>query len=271
MVVLMPTMSGATQLNLDCFDILDKGHALDFKRKYKTKSTLQSTDSSNWIPDIVINNLYKTKYAEFSFTEDRDKVEADRVRIQMNLYELPLTTDIALVNFKFFIDKDLKPFLKSKREFKWLTIFEIWNDPGWKNKEHPFRITVNLTKRANKNFLRPIISGEFKESKSNKWIVEWSNKLDIEIYPDQFYFFASAIKLEEKNSLAVTLSGGKDHKVSELHKVDSLTHKDNTSDSNIWGINPIKLYTSPNVLDRISASGSSLKIKFYDPQVCLPH
>jgi hypothetical protein len=255
---------------MSCYSLIDKHNIRDLNHKYKINKNMQTTRAGNWQPNIVTGTLANITFAEFSFTRSEEWVDDDRIRIQMNLYDLPSTVDQAYIKFKFLFSDELKKFLLSDNAIKWLTIFEIWNEPGWQDKPYPYRISFNLHKKSEEHFFTPVITGEYKNTISGTWEVDWMESLDIDIYTNQIYSLYSKLRLTGDSGIEIGLSGGQNNKQAKLNKRGSMNHS-LTSEANIWGLNPIKLYTSPEILNRIEETGAKLKINFYSPEICLPY
>jgi hypothetical protein len=229
---------------MSCFNLLNKYQIRHLEHKYKININTQTTEAGNWKPNIVTGSLINTDFAEFSYNQSDSWIDKDRIRIQIN-------------------------FLLSDDAIKWLTIFEIWNEPGWQSKPFPNRISFNLHKNSNEHFLTPVISGEHKNLTTGEWQVDWQESLAIPIYSNQIYSLYAKLKLRRNSGIELRLSGGKGNQKIEFTKNGKMTNSPE-NDTDIWGINPIKLYTSPEILDRIQKAKAKLEIKFYNPTICLP-
>jgi hypothetical protein len=256
---------------MSCINLLDTNPIQQLSYEDKISPKLQSTKAGNWEPAIVASPTSALDYVRFSFKKSEKLVEKDRIRIQINLYDLPVSTDKVNINFKFKFTDELRNFLLSDNAIKWLTIFEIWNVPGWQDKLYPFRISLNLYKNAHDHFLTPIISGELKNNISGVWEPKWKQSINIAIYSDQIYSFNASLNLSEDNSFEIKLSGGKGNEHERFIRKGDVVIGAHATDRKIWGINPIKLYTSPDILDRIEKANAKLELIFYNPQVCLAY
>jgi hypothetical protein len=267
--LLMVNQVKGNEQAMSCFNLLNKYQIRHLEHKYKININTQTTEAGNWKPNIVTGSLINTDFAEFSYNQSDSWIDKDRIRIQMNLYNLPTKVDKAIIKFKFLFTDDLENFLLSDDAIKWLTIFEIWNEPGWQSKPFPNRISFNLHKNSNEHFLTPVISGEHKNLTTGEWQVDWQESLAIPIYSNQIYSLYAKLKLRRNSGIELRLSGGKGNQKIEFTKNGKMTNSPE-NDTDIWGINPIKLYTSPEILDRIQKAKAKLEIKFYNPTICLP-
>jgi hypothetical protein len=267
-IYIVSTISFSRTIDLQCYSLLEHEDNSKLSKKFHITNRMQTSKIASWKPTVLFKQIGDRPYAEFSFTNVNKKIMIVRNRIQMNIYDLPPKIDRLTSSFEFSIDDGLDNFLKSNAQVQWLTLFEIWNDPGWKNKRYPFRISLNLHKDSEKNYLTPVVSGETKDNKTGEWIKEWDKRLNINILTTELYSLNTTINLSEDKIFTLKLQDKSN--TAYFERRANLTHRKNKNDQNIWGLNPIKLYTSTSILELIKSKDASLSIKFYRPRLCLP-
>jgi hypothetical protein len=235
---------------------------------------IQTQTTKDWLP--IVNKVDNNEIVfEFVLSKqlDQDRIKIDfikntRQRIQVNLYSFSKRPKLITNNFKFELSPTLTSALNSDTEFEWLTIFELWNDPGWIKSDFPFRLTLNLTKDKKSTFLTPTVKGQFKDYVSGNWQTMWEESIDFEIFAGVEYQLQMVIDMDNNPNLKVTINNLQNGNSIKTESFILLHHPNYNGENGVWGINPIKLYTGSKILNSIFEKKSNLSIKFSDVLVC---
>lgn len=176
---------------------------------------------------------------------------------------------------RLFLPKDFDQFSNGTVPGKgdWITLFEYWNNAVWpSNATYPFRISVNLDKVTPdpSSPIRFEIHGQVNEAGKFKTIwggtkesfnVPTGKWMTIEIY------FKEGKGSDGKFYLAATPDGGSK---TVVFNVSSPTcHPDDPAPDGLTEINPLKLYTSANVVNYMNAKGGKLQVFWDDYKIWL--
>lgn len=157
--------------------------------------------------------------------------------------------------------------------FGWLTLSEWWNDPGWLSSPHPFRISVNLAKReaGPRQTLYFGVSASVPEpSKPENWDRHlWQvRNADFAVPVGRWmrvdYYFRDGLAGEGRFVMTVTPEGGSRHVIADV--TGPTRHPDAARSDGLTHFNPVKLYTSRQLVDHVRRSGSAL-VTYWDDLV----
>ncbi len=251
----------------NCVYLLNEKALKAFDRLYGTHSSYQYSSASNWKVEKTSQNTELDNAVEFEIEHSNRYVESDRLRAQLNVYGLPESVNTVFYSGYFTLNKSVKNYEMSMDENQWLNIFEIWNQPAWENGTNAFKFSINLTKNKDEHTFYPTLSAQYKKKGSSNWTLLWSSDLDIEVHSDKKYrldVYGSAHKI---NSLMVEVSSENE----STRKVffDGLVYPYTNSSARFWGINPFKLYSGVDVVERVAKHDAKLAIKFEEPTLCL--
>lgn len=241
-------------------------------REIRGQSTLplapyyQASQGGHWKP-IIRMGPPEEPHAEFAFVPTGRASDSHRARIQLNYYQLPERTDLLELEFSFSLTRLMDPAMNSDVSFDWLTVFELWNEPDWIGSDYPFRVSLNLTKRPDEPYLQPRLYGQTKDREDGKWHSQWATRLDFRIKPGVRTRFRFSADLGQPGGMVVELES-EDQYLSFIAPRRFLVHPERPDDRSLWGFNPVKLYTSNAVLDRLDANGGRLAITYFPATVC---
>lgn len=236
-------------------------------RRLRINPYYQVSAAGMWEPKIRIATPPDEPHAEFSFIPGRRPSDSRRARIQLNYYQLPESTDYLDLDFDFSVTQMMSPAMDTDVAFGWLTLFELWNEPGWTDTETPFRISFNLRKRPEQRHLQPLLHGQIKDRKRGGWTSVWETALAFSITPGERYRFHFTGDLGQPGGMLIELEGPQQY-VTFVAPRSYLVHPGNPDDTSLWGFNPVKLYTSGAILDRLDESGGRLAVAYYPATVC---
>jgi len=201
------------------------------------------------------------------FWLDKPNVEASKGRIQGNLYG----------------NKGMKEFYQSERVFlhndfsavrtfpniiTWLTIAEFWNNITWSQTvPYGFRITLGIGKpvatTSDLYFILEAQNCELFADGSQKYTTLWFEtnqkvKVPIGQWFTLEYYYKEGNAENGKFYMTIQPDGGSKE---VIYNLTAITH--NSKDPNPDGVtdfNPIKLYTSKELINYMSAQGKTLQI-----------
>lgn len=212
-------------------------------------------------PTNPLNNVLR-------FWIKHPNVDDTKGRVQANIYN---NSDLNNVYYstRLYLPSDFNLLKDVGAEIKWLTIMEFWNDAHWMGSSFPFRITVNLQKiGAAPDSLRIGAHGQaydFATERYNQVIWDTTNTsfavpvgkwMNIEVHfiegdeaNGRFYFAVTP----ENETKTVVLD------------INNFTHHPaNPSPDGLGHFNPLKLYTSDDLINYVRDQGKLLNVYWDD-------
>jgi len=155
----------------------------------------------------------------------------------------------------------------------WLTLFEFWNDRNWGGSNFPFRISVGAKKllplSTNKFVMH--VDATYQLTATSSWqdMPNWKTNdsdenlaipvgtcMTVEIY------FKEGLNTNGRFWVRVTPDGGSPQVICNFYKTTH--HPNNPSPDGISELNPMKLYTSANVVNVAKAQNQALQVYWDD-------
>lgn len=205
------------------------------------------------------------------FWLDKPNVEGSKGRIQANLYGNKGMKSF-YQSVRMFLPDDFQTVRRFPKAIHWLTIAEFWNNITWSQIiPYGFRITLGIGKAvAQEGDLHFIIDAQdcelFADGRQ-KYTTIWSETNDkIKVPVGQWftmeYYYKEGDNKTGRFYLSITPEGGKKQIVFDIRKV---TH--NSMDPGPDGVtdfNPMKLYTSKELIQFMNSEGKTLQIYWDD-------
>ncbi|MFW6277350.1 MAG: hypothetical protein ACOC1J_01670 [Prolixibacteraceae bacterium] len=267
-----------------------------------TGTDLSVGGPNDWVKDIDENPLLGDIYIQFQggdssmryariiegpqnpenhvlqFWTNGPNVEGRKTRIQANLFEHPGQNMPGIYELyqsvRVYLPEDMGLLKSYPDKIGWLTIFEVWNNLQWMDDPYPFRITVGMGKDTeNESELHFHVGAEDYEypaqtgRQRGRYIKIW-HEMNKSINVPIGQWFTLEYYVKEGNGetgrfyMLITTEDGKKQVLFDIH---NFTH--NTKDPNPDGItlwNPLKLYTSKNLVNYMRENGSALEILWDD-------
>ena len=187
-----------------------------------------------------------------------------KARIQANLYGINKGCKDFYQSVRVFLTEDFSAVKSYPHEISWCTIAECWNNEWWvKNEPYGFRITLGIGKpsaaSADLNF---IVNAE---NAGQKEVWNGNNttlKVPIGKWFTMEYYFKEGNKETGRFWMAITPDDGPRQVVFDIH---NFTH--NTTDpspNGVTGFNPMKLYTSKELVAHVKSKGKTLQVYWDD-------
>ncbi|MDH7569341.1 MAG: hypothetical protein QHJ73_07115 [Armatimonadota bacterium] len=239
----------------------------DLERGLGCSFSLQYTggDESKRIARIVPDPVNpRNRVLQFRITDawvaDGNAVKA---RVQANIYGIRPGLKEFYQSVRVFLPEDWRALRRYPRGIRWLTISEFWNNSWWGADPHGFRITLGLGKpTADESDLFFILDAE---DTGRKMVWSADNhevKVPIGEWFTLEYYFKEGDSKSGRFYLAVTPADGRKRVVFD---VTNYTH--HTTDPAPDGLahyNPLKLYTSKELVGFMKALGKPLEVYWDD-------
>jgi hypothetical protein len=205
------------------------------------------------------------------FWLDQPNVEGSKGRIQANIYG-----NNGLYEFyqseRVFLHDDFNTVMTYPNKISWLTIAEFWNNITWSQTvPYRFRITLGIgkpvTTTSDLYFILDAQNCDLYSDGSQKYTTVWSEtnqtyKVPIGKWFTLEYYYKEGNAENGKFYMAITPQGESRQIIFNLTRI---TH--NTTDPNPDGVgdfNPIKLYTSKELISYMKSQGKTLQIYWDD-------
>lgn len=198
-------------------------------------------------------------------------VHGTKGRIQGNLYGNKGIREFYQQE-RIFLHDDFNAVRKYPQKIHWLTIAEFWNNITWSQTvPYRFRITLGIGKLTEgEDDLHFILDAEdcqlFADNRQKYTTVWAETNKDVSIPIGQWFTLEYYFKEGDNNTgrfyMAITPTGKRKQVVFDVRKI---TH--NTEDPHPDGVgefNPIKLYTSKELIRYMSGQGKALQIYWDD-------
>ena len=187
-----------------------------------------------------------------------------KARIQANIYNIANPYKEFYQRVRVFLHEDFNALRQYPYPINWLTISEFWNNEWWvKGEQNGFRITLGIGKpTAAESDLNFILEGE-----DAGQIKVWEAKNPaVKVPVGQWftleYYFREGNKVTGRFTVAITPDGGKKQTVFD---VTDYTHNSyDLAPNGLSGYNPMKLYTSREVVGFMKDQGKALQIYWDD-------
>ncbi len=303
LLIIVPSCKKSVNWNIECDNIEEQILFTDFSNcdVYKftvKKDKIQSTDTSSenysiWdelqshycIGDFHIsyedgerdqryaeicqdptnpnNNVIKFKIIEPHIREGIHK----KGRVQANFHDNKCIKEY-YQSVKLYIHPDMEYLKQWDEQVHWLSFFEFWNNANWDGERNPFRVTVSLIKNEN----GPVedmyfsVKGD-RDIRLGKWDPIWK-----EVAEDFSVPFATWMQIEiyllegdENNGrffMAITPEGGEKTVIFDIH--NTTQHPREKHPDGYTHMNPLKLYTSDDLINYMTDNDKNLEVYWDD-------
>lgn len=187
-----------------------------------------------------------------------------KARIQVDFYAIDGGYKEFYQSVRVFLTEDFEVLKNYPMRINWLTISEFWNDEWWrKGSKYGFRITLGIGKpTAEGSELNFILNAE---NQGQKEIWEGHNtsvKVPIGKWFTMDYYVKEGNDKTGRFYMAITPEGGQKQVVFDIHNYTHMT-KD-SAPNGFTGYNPMKLYTSKELISYVKSQGKTLQIYWDD-------
>ncbi|WP_080058423.1 hypothetical protein [Spirosoma aerolatum] len=189
-----------------------------------------------------------------------------KARIQTNLYGIQGGYTEFYQSVRVFLTDDFNALKTYPRPINWCTISEFWNNEWWVESEpYGFRITLGIGKSsAGKSKLNFILNAE-NAGQKEVWRADPTTS-NVAVPIGKWFTMEYYVKEGDQKTgrfyLAITPEGQARQVV---YDITNFTH--NTSDpapNGLTGYNPMKLYTSKELINHVKSQGKTLQVYWDD-------
>ncbi|MBC8109516.1 MAG: hypothetical protein H7Y04_00490 [Verrucomicrobia bacterium] len=188
-----------------------------------------------------------------------------KARTQTNIYAVKGGFKELYQSVRVFLTEDFRALESYPHKITWCTISEFWNNEWWvANEPYGFRITLGLGKTADENKLHFKVESEVTGQKL-VWKADHTIKrveVPIGKWFTMDFYFKEGDKETGRFYLAITPDGEKKKVVYDVH---DFTHNPaDPAPDGLTGYNPMKLYTSKDLVAYEKNLGKTLQIYWDD-------
>ncbi|WP_157687559.1 hypothetical protein [Pedobacter psychrophilus] len=190
----------------------------------------------------------------------------NKARVQTNLYGIKGGMKEFYQSVRVYLTDDFNAARSFPKRIPWCTIAEFWNNEWWvEGEKNGFRITVGVGKyTTEESDLHFILEAENAGQKL-LWRADYKASnvaVPIGKWFTMDYYFKEGNKENGRFYLAITPDGGKKQVVYDVH---DFTHGSyDQAPNGLTGYNPMKLYTSKELVSYVRAQDKTLQILWDD-------
>lgn len=188
-------------------------------------------------------------------------------RIQTNFYRMMPMKELR-ISVRFFLpEKEFSIVRTWERELSWLTLFEFWNDPNWGMEDSdPFRVSVNVFKYPGAGQKLTLeVHGQTLKNHVVRNI--WKRTSDFELPLGQWItcevFYREGALSTGRFVLTLTPDGGERQVVFDVRHWTCAPDKRKQL-TGLSFCNPMKFYTSADLVNYVREAGGELQIYWDD-------
>lgn len=233
----------------------------------------QGGNDSQRLAEIASDPLNLSNNA-LKFWIKEPNVDNGAGRVQANIYS---NNNIKELHYsvRLLISSDLKSVENAPFPVEWLTIMEFWNNANWSGENYQYRMSVNLQKSSkDKSSLEIGIKSQVRGSEPKEWLnpplweyVNNSFAVPVGTWMRIDIHFVEGDRATGRFIFSITPDGGKKLVV---HDIRNFTH--HPEDPNPDGLshfNPMKLYTSGELIDYVGSTERLLNLYWDDFRLSL--
>jgi len=219
----------------------------------------------------IISEPGNPKNHVLQFWLDAPNVEHSKGRIQGNLYNNNGIKEF-YQSIRIFLPTDFNAVRTFPQKIHWLTIAEFWNNITWSQSvPFGFRITLGIGKPVEKEsdlyFILDAQDCELFEGGRQKYTTIWAEtnqavKVPIGKWFTMDYYYKEGNNENGRFYMSITPEGEKKQIIFNLTKITHNTHDPNPD--GVSDFNPIKLYTSKELIAHMKSQGKTLQIYWDD-------
>lgn len=169
---------------------------------------------------------------------------------------------------RLYLHPDMAFLKEWEEQVHWLSLFEFWNNANWNGERNPFRVTVNLVKDENGHVDNMYFAAKGdRDIRLGDWDPVWYELADDFSVP-----FGTWMEIElylkegDKDNgrfyMAVTPENGEKHVVFDVY--NTTQHPREKYPDGYTDMNPLKFYTSDDLINYMKDNGKNLEIYWDD-------
>lgn len=190
-------------------------------------------------------------------------------RVQADIYKNKGLKEI-YQKVRVFFHPDFNELKNYPARIWWLTLFEAWNNGGWIDQEHAFRVSINFEKRKTsgsrpEEFYFHVHGQQYDES--NDYVdyyaqTNWNVPIPIGQWLTLETYFLEGDAKTGRFYFAMQPDGGKKEVIFDIH--DFTHHPKDPNPDGLTEFNPIKLYAPDEVINYMQDKKKVLQVYWDD-------
>jgi hypothetical protein len=206
------------------------------------------------------------------FWLNEPNVDGKKGRIQANIYGGEKGLKEFYQSERIFLPEDFQTVHTFPDKISWLTIAEFWNNITWnQNVPWGFRITLGIGKpepgECDLNFIIDGQDCQLFPDNSQKYTTLWSEinrqvKVPIGKWFTLDYYYREGDSQNGRFWMAIQPDGGEKQVIFDLTRITH--HSKDPAPDGVTEFNPLKLYTSKQLIDYMKSQGKTLQIYWDD-------
>ncbi len=193
-------------------------------------------------------------------------------RVQANLYESDAGIKKLFYSARLYLPADFNVVKNAPFDFDWLTLAEFWNNANWTGEDNIFRMKIDLKKVAESpDSLRVRAAAQAYNTQNNNWsddVWEYTNPdflVPVQKWMTFKMYFIEGDACNGRFILTITPDGEEE---TVVHDITNFTHHPSDPDPDgLKHFNPMKLYTSDDVIDYVTGAGGLLNVHWDDFEI----
>lgn len=251
-------------------------------------------EKNDWVQDLDSDNRYKNIYLNYTGGDSTRRFakiipepgnpknhvlwywlndswlaseHQQKARVQLDFYGIKKGYREFYQSVRVFLHEDFNTLKSYPAKINWLTISEFWNNEWWvATEKHGFRVTLGIGKPTAENSELNFILNAEDPGQKEVWRGDnTAVKVPIGRWFTMEYYFKEGDKDHGRFWMAITPEGGSRQVVFDI---TNYTH--NTKDpapDGLTGYNPMKLYTSKEVVAFMRSKGKALQVYWDDLKI----
>jgi hypothetical protein len=188
----------------------------------------------------------------------------EKARVQVDLYGIEGGYKEFYQSVRVFLHSDFNTLKNYPKKIGWLTISEFWNNEWWvAGEKFGFRITLGIGKPAGENNDLHFILNAENPGQKEVWNGDNpSVKVPIGKWFTMDYYVKEGNNETGRFYMAITPDGGKKQVVFDVKNYTHMTQ--DPAPNGFSGYNPMKLYTSKELVNFMKSQGKTLQVYWDD-------
>ncbi len=191
----------------------------------------------------------------------------EKARVQVSLYEIPQGYKEFYQSVRVFLPEDWNALRTFPERIPWLTIAEFWNNEWWvKGEKYGFRITLGIGKPGGEESDLNFILAADDSGKRDVWV---GDNTELKVPVGKWFTMDYYLKEGDRNTGRFYMTITPENEPTQIvFDITDYTH--NTKDpapDGFTGYNPMKLYTSKEIVSFLKSQGKTLQIYWDDLRV----
>ncbi|MDI1250690.1 MAG: hypothetical protein PSV13_17645 [Lacunisphaera sp.] len=187
-----------------------------------------------------------------------------KARVQVEFYGIKGGFKEFYQSIRVYLSEDFNVLKTYPKAINWCTLAEFWNNEWWiEGERHGFRVTLGVGKpSAAGSELNFILNAE-NPGQKEVWA---GNNPTIKVPVGQWftleYYFKEGDRSTGRFWMAITPESGRPQVVFDIHNITYMN--EDPAPNGVTGYNPMKLYTSQELVSHVKAQGKTLQVLWDD-------